>query len=153
MKVMVTGGGGYLGGAIVRSLVARGDEVISLQRGHYPELVRPGIQAIQGDMTDQATVDKASKDCDAIYHVAGLTGVWGSYQDYYHINVTGTECVLNACRTNGISKLVYTSSPVSYSMVMMKKTWMNQSLSRDLLQPLPTHQIHRRTDGAGRQWR
>lgn len=111
MKVMVTGGGGYLGGAIVRSLVARGDEVISLQRGHYPELVRPGIQAIQGDMTDQATVDKASKDCDAIYHVAGLTGVWGSYQDYYHINVTGTECVLNACRTNGISKLVYTSSP------------------------------------------
>ncbi len=111
MKVMVTGGGGYLGGAIVRSLVARGDEVISLQRGHYPELERPGIQAIQGDMTDQATVDKASKDCDAIYHVAGLTGVWGSYQDYYHINVTGTECVLNACRTNGISKLVYTSSP------------------------------------------
>jgi nucleoside-diphosphate-sugar epimerase len=111
VKAFVTGGGGFLGNAIVRALVARGDEVISLQRGNYPELDHPGITAIQGDMTDQDTVNKASEGCDVIYHVAGLTGVWGSYQDYYHINVTGTECILNACRRNGIKKLVYTSSP------------------------------------------
>jgi nucleoside-diphosphate-sugar epimerase len=111
MKVMVTGGGGFLGGAIVKALVARGNEVVSLQRGVYPALDRPGITAIQGDMTDQSTVNKASEGCNVIYHVAGLTGVWGNYQDYYHINVTGTECVINACKTNGIKKLVYTSSP------------------------------------------
>ncbi|NNE37860.1 MAG: NAD-dependent epimerase/dehydratase family protein [Gammaproteobacteria bacterium] len=111
MKVMITGGGGYLGGAIVKALEARGDKIVSLQRGNYPGLKRPGITVIQGDMTDQATVDQASEGCDVIYHVAGLTGVWGKYQDYYHINVTGTECILNTCRTNGIKKLVYTSSP------------------------------------------
>ena len=111
MKSFVTGGGGFLGGAIVKALKERGDEVICLQRGNYPELNQSGVKAIQGDMTDQTTVDHATKGCDVVYHVAGLTGVWGLYEDYYHINVTGTECVLNACRKNHIKKLVYTSSP------------------------------------------
>jgi nucleoside-diphosphate-sugar epimerase len=62
-------------------------------------------------MTDKQTVIEAGKGCDIIFHVAGLTGVWGPYQDYFHINVTGTESVIHACRENGIRKLVYTSSP------------------------------------------
>ncbi len=111
MKSFVTGGGGFLGGAIVKALIQRGDEVICLQRGNYPELDQSGITAIQGDMTDQATVDEATKGCDVVYHVAGLTGVWGPHADYYHINVIGTECILSACKKNRINKLVYTSSP------------------------------------------
>jgi nucleoside-diphosphate-sugar epimerase len=111
MKALVTGGGGYLGGALVNALLKQGDTVVSLQRGNYPELERSGVTVYQGDMTDTATVVKASRNCDVVFHVAGLTGVWGAYQNYYHINVTGTESVINACHENNISKLVYTSSP------------------------------------------
>jgi nucleoside-diphosphate-sugar epimerase len=111
MKAMVTGGGGFLGGALVKELVNQGHSVVSLQRGHYPELEQSGVHVYRGDMTDTDTMIKASRDCEVIFHVAGLTGVWGAYQDYFHTNVTGTESVLNACHTNNISKLVYTSSP------------------------------------------
>jgi 2-alkyl-3-oxoalkanoate reductase len=111
VKVLVTGGGGYLGGALVRSLLNRGDEVVSLQRGDYPELNTRGVTVYKGDMTDTTTVIDASQGCEVVYHVAGLTGVWGAYKDYHHINVTGTQSVINACTTNNIKKLVYTSSP------------------------------------------
>jgi 2-alkyl-3-oxoalkanoate reductase len=111
MKALVTGGGGFLGGALVRALVKRGDEVVSLQRGDYPELNKPGITVYKGDITDPDTVVDASLNCDVVFHVAGLTGVWGRYQDYYHINVTGTQFVIDACIKNGIQKLVYTSTP------------------------------------------
>jgi len=111
MKALVTGGGGYLGGAIVRALIDRGDEVSSLQRGTYPELEQLGVQTHTGDMTNPDEVIKASKDCDIIFHVAGKTGVWGDFHDYFNTNVTGTESVITACLENKISRLVYTSSP------------------------------------------
>ncbi len=111
MKVLVTGGGGFLGGAVVRALVKRGDEVSCLQRGDYPELQRLGINTHKGDLADKQTVINASRDCDVIVHVAGLTGVWGPYEQYYLTNVVGTQNVIDACIANRISKLVYTSSP------------------------------------------
>ena len=111
MRVLVTGGGGYLGGALVRKLVNQGDDVVSLQRGDYPQLNTLGVTVCKGDMTHPEIVIDASRGCDLVYHVAGLTGVWGQYQDYYRTNVTGTETVINACLKNGIKKLVYTSSP------------------------------------------
>ncbi|MGK0298828.1 MAG: nucleoside-diphosphate-sugar epimerase [Gammaproteobacteria bacterium] len=110
MKALVTGGGGYLGGAIVRALIQRGDIVSSLHRGEYPELISLDVKIFKGDITDTETVIKASLGCDVIFHVAGMTGVWGFYQDYYHTNVTGTQSVINACIKNGITKLIYTSS-------------------------------------------
>jgi nucleoside-diphosphate-sugar epimerase len=111
MKVLVTGGGGYLGGAVVRALTGRGDEVASLQRGDYPGLKRLGIAVHKGDMTDRQAVIDASRDCDLVMHIAGMTGVWGAYADYYRTNVTGTRSVIDACVANGVRKLVYTSSP------------------------------------------
>lgn len=111
MKALVTGGGGYLGGAVIRALLARGDTVASLQRGSYPWLSEAGVQVHTGDITDKETTARAVRGCDVVFHVAGRTGVWGAYRDYYHINVTGTESVIDACRANGIPRLVYTSSP------------------------------------------
>lgn len=111
MKVLVTGGGGFLGGALVRELARLNHQVVSLQRGTYPELEQANVTAWQGDMTDTDTVVAASRGCEVVYHVAGLTGVWGPYEDYYHTNVTGTESVIHACLQNGIRRLVYTSSP------------------------------------------
>jgi len=111
MNVLVTGGGGYLGGAVVRALLQRGLHVSCLQRGEYPELQRAGVVLHKGDLADRQTVLNASRDCDVIMHIAGLTGVWGKYDDYYRTNVVGTENIINACVTNGIRRLIYTSSP------------------------------------------
>lgn len=111
MKVLVTGGGGFLGGAIVRQLTARGDTVRSLARGAYPALEKIGVEVQRGDLAEAQAVLKAVQGCEAVIHVAAKAGIWGSYQDYYQSNVVGTENVIAACQQVGINKLVYTSSP------------------------------------------
>ena len=111
MKALVTGGGGFLGKAIVSQLLVRGDKVRSFSRGDYPELRELGADVAQGDISDARAVASASKGCDIIFHVAARTGFWGPYEDYYKTNVTGTENVLAACGEYGITRLVYTSTP------------------------------------------
>ena len=111
MRVLVTGGGGFLGGVIVRMLRERGDQVRSFSRAEHPALADLGVEQARGDLADQAAVIAAAKDCDIVFHVAAKAGIWGSYDAFYQANVTGTANVLAACRTNGIRRLVYTSSP------------------------------------------
>jgi nucleoside-diphosphate-sugar epimerase len=111
MNALVTGGGGFLGGAVVRRLVARGDRVRSLSRGHYPALDALGVEQRRGDVADLAAVIEAAGGCDVVFHVAAKAGVWGRYADFYRANVVGTENVVAACRRHGIRRLVYTSSP------------------------------------------
>jgi nucleoside-diphosphate-sugar epimerase len=111
MTVLVTGGGGFLGGTIVRLLHARSDSVISFTRSAYPWLQEIGVQQIHGDLTDQKALENAMHGCDAVIHVAAKAGVWGRMRDYIATNVTGTENVIAACRANGVKKLVYTSTP------------------------------------------
>ncbi len=111
MKALVTGGGGFLGGAIVRALLKRGDTVRAIQRGHYPELVALGVDAIQGDLCKADDIDAAASGCDIVYHVAALAGVWGDYDKYYQANVVATKNVIDACKKHHINYLVYTSTP------------------------------------------
>jgi nucleoside-diphosphate-sugar epimerase len=111
MIALVTGGGGFLGGAIVRRLVARGDRVRSLSRDRYAELDALGVEQHQGDVADADAVTKAAAGCDVVFHVAAKAGVWGRYEDYHRANVVGTENVVAACRKHGVRRLVYTSSP------------------------------------------
>ena len=111
MRILVTGAGGFLGSSVVKALQARGEDVCTLQRGSYPELHSLGIVINKGDIADETLVLEASKDCDAIIHVAAKAGVWGDYDDYYRSNVVGTKNVIAACRQNKVSSLVYTSSP------------------------------------------
>ncbi|MBT0664310.1 NAD-dependent epimerase/dehydratase family protein [Geobacter pelophilus] len=111
MKALVTGGGGFLGGAIVKMLRDRGDEVASISRTCYPELASLGVEQVQADLADSTAVMKAAAGCDIVFHVAAKAGVWGPYSEYYRANVLGTENVIAACRANCISRLVYTSSP------------------------------------------
>ncbi len=111
MKALVTGGGGFLGGAICRMLRDRGDDVRSLSRGDYPALQALGVEQFRGDIADAEAVSKAVAGCDVVFHVAAKAGVWGEYLDYYRANVEGTKNVIEACRKHGVSRLVYTSSP------------------------------------------
>ena len=111
MKALVTGGGGFLGIAIVRKLRARGDEVRSFSRGTYPELEALGVECVQGDLADGDAVVQAATGCDLIFHVAAKAGVWGSRASYEQANVVGTQNVLRACGVLSEPRLVYTSTP------------------------------------------
>src|SRR5436305_2888317 len=111
MRALVTGGGGFLGGAIVRKLRARGDEVRSLARSNYPWLTELGVEQRRGDLADAVTVTEAAVGCDVVFHVAAKAGVWGPFAEYHRANVIGTQSVLQACRRQGVRRLVYTSSP------------------------------------------
>ena len=111
MKTLVTGGGGFLGGAIVRQLRERGDEVRSLARGSYPELSELGVETVRGDIAAREAVLHATEGCTRVFHVAAKAGVWGPYQEYHRANVIGTRNVIEACREQGVQQLIYTSSP------------------------------------------
>lgn len=109
--VLVTGGGGFLGGAIVRQLLTCRHSVRTLSRGHYPRLTELGVEQIQGDVSDLETVTQAATGCEAVFHVAAKWGMGGDYSGYYRTNVVGTRNVVTACKQHGIQKLIYTSSP------------------------------------------
>ena len=111
MKILVTGGGGFLGQALCRNLVERGFEVVSFNRGRYPALDAMGVRQVQGDLADRDAVIAAAKGVGAIFHNAARAGAWGSYESYHLANVIGTRNVLDACRAHGIGRLVYTSTP------------------------------------------
>lgn len=111
MKVLVTGGGGFLGSAICRQLLTRGDQVIAYQRSAADELGKLGAKIIRANITDAGSLNAATKGVDAVIHTAAKAGLSVHYDDYFAPNVTGTQNVLDACRRNGISKLVFTSSP------------------------------------------
>lgn len=111
MKALVTGGGGFLGLAIVKQLLARGDVVRSISRRHHPDLEAIGVDQVAGDLTDAAVMARAALGCDIVFHVAAKAGIWGPWNDYYQTNVVGTETVISVCRSLGIRRLVYTSSP------------------------------------------
>jgi nucleoside-diphosphate-sugar epimerase len=110
-KVLVTGGGGFLGKAIVKQLKAGGDRVISFSRSFYDDLARLGVEQIQGDLADPGAVDQALQGVDTVFHVAAKPGIWGAFDGYFKANVTGTRNVIDACRANRVARLVYTSSP------------------------------------------
>ncbi|MBL8298312.1 MAG: NAD-dependent epimerase/dehydratase family protein [Rhodanobacteraceae bacterium] len=111
MKVLVTGGGGFLGKAICKQLVARGHAVRAFNRNDYPELNTLGVEQHLGDLRNLDLVTAAAEGCDAVVHTAAKAGAWGSLAEYYEINVRGTDNVLAACEIHRVPKLVYTSSP------------------------------------------
>ena len=111
MKILVTGGGGFLGQALCRGLVQRGHEVSSFNRGHYPALDALGVRQLQGDLAECEAVSAACAGMDAVFHNAAKAGAWGSYDSYHRANVVGTDNVIAGCRTHAIGRLVYTSSP------------------------------------------
>lgn len=111
VKILVTGGGGFLGGSIVRQLVERGDEVRTFSRGSYKKLEELGVKQCHGDLADLSAVKKAVEGCDAVIHVGAKAGMWGSEKDYFMANVLGTAHVIHACEFHGVKRLLLTSSP------------------------------------------
>lgn len=110
-KVLVTGGGGFVGMAIVKMLVAAGVHCIVVGRNHYAGLADIGVTCLVGDIRDTEFIIRAGRGVDAVFHTAALAGIWGRWPDYYSTNVVGTQNVIESCRKNNIRSLIYTSTP------------------------------------------
>lgn len=109
MRVLVTGGTGYLGRAVVRALSGRGHHVVLFARTAVGSGL-PG-QAIAGDVRNSDAVHAAAKGCDAIVHMAALVSIWRRRaRDFDDVNVDGLRHVLAAARAAGVSRVLYTSS-------------------------------------------
>jgi 2-alkyl-3-oxoalkanoate reductase len=128
MKILVTGGGGFLGRHLVKMLIERGHQVESFSRSRHPILDRLQVKSISGDLKNYSQVLSAMEGKDAVFHVASKVGMWGSWKDFYEINVLGTKNILRACKEANVPYLVYTSTP---SVVFNKKdiTGGNENLS------------------------
>jgi nucleoside-diphosphate-sugar epimerase len=114
VRVLVTGGTGYLGSAVVRALARRNDDVVVLTR-HPPDvsiaLPTDKVAHVAGDIRDRDAVARAARGADAIVHLAALVSVWRPrVRDFDDVNVTGLRHVLDVCRAQRISRLIYTSS-------------------------------------------
>jgi len=109
MRVLVTGGTGYLGSAIVRALVRRGhDPIVFARRASASGL--PG-RLVDGDVRDRQALARAAKGTDVLCHAAALVSVWRRRAaEFDEVNVGGLESAIAACRAHAVARLVYTSS-------------------------------------------
>lgn len=110
-RALVTGGGGFVGLAVVRQLSAMGVETSVVGRHNYPEAIEAGAKCLVGDIRNREFLLQASRDHDTVFHVAAKAGIWGSRESYYSINAQGTQNVIEACKANRIRSLVHTSTP------------------------------------------
>lgn len=111
--VLLTGATGLLGNAVARLLVAKGRRVRALVRNvkRAESIVPKGCELVPGDVTDAASVLAAAKDCQVIYHAAGLPEQWlADPSEFDRINVEGTRIVIDVAQKMGVQKFVYTST-------------------------------------------
>lgn len=111
-RVLVTGGGGFLGKALCRRLLQEGHEVIALGRGEYADLQREGVQTVRADLSREASRYCSSfEGVSAVFHTAAKVEMWGRYKDFFDANVLGTRHVVECCRQARVPQLIFTSSP------------------------------------------
>ncbi len=115
MRAFVTGGGGFIGRALVRQLRERGDEVLALVRSTADAslLEELGCELREGDLASVERLGEQMAGCDAVFHVAGVYRVGIPPSDraaMYAANVAGTANVLDAAAAAGVSRVIYVST-------------------------------------------
>ncbi|NCG13390.1 MAG: NAD-dependent epimerase/dehydratase family protein, partial [Planctomycetia bacterium] len=111
MRFMITGAGGFIGGAIAKDLVASGHEIVTFQRGQYPHLDALGGTHVVGDLNNLDLLAESMRGCDGVFHVAALAAISGDPAEFEKANMQGTQNIITACRRENIGRLVFTSSP------------------------------------------
>lgn len=114
MRALVTGGNGFVGRHLVRALAARGDEVASMDLAPWDGDGggdEPEIRSVVADLRDAAALEQACEGIDAVFHVASRVQTHRTGADeVFDVNVGGTRKLMDACRAQGVPKLVYVSS-------------------------------------------
>ena len=112
MTTLVTGATGLVGSHVTRLLVERGDSVRALVRERSPldELAGLEIELVHGDVLDRASVRRAMRGVQRVFHVAGVTSLRASADSVFAVNVTGTRIVLEEALRVGVARVVHTSS-------------------------------------------
>jgi dihydroflavonol-4-reductase len=113
MTTLVTGAAGFLGSHIARQLVARGDDVRVLLRvsSQNRAIADLPLEYVTGDLRDSASLDRAMKNVQRVFHVAADYRLWAKRsRDIYDSNVGGTKNVLDAAKRAGVERLIYTST-------------------------------------------
>ena len=115
MRVCVTGGTGFLGGFLVRDLLAKGAKVVVLARPspRADALRAAGVEIVHGDLGNSEAISHAVGGAEVVYHLAAKVGA-AKYKEYFEINVAGTERVVTACAEQGVGQFVYASSLAVY---------------------------------------
>lgn len=107
---LVTGATGFIGGHLARALLGRGDRVRALVRDPARAQGLDGAELEIGDVTDDASLERAANGVDRVFHCAALVGDWLDKDDIRRVNIEGTGRVLEACAVAGVGRLVYISS-------------------------------------------
>lgn len=113
MKTLVTGGNGFVGSAIVKELVARGEEVrVAIRQGSNTKNIDDlEVERVYADVRDETAVGKALKGCQRLYHTAALYKTWlENTPELHQVNVEGTRTVLSEALSEGVERVVFTSS-------------------------------------------
>jgi nucleoside-diphosphate-sugar epimerase len=118
MDILITGGNGLLGHHLVAALQDRGDSVrvLALPAEDTRWLERRGAAVHRGDIRRPETLTAPMSGVQAVFHLAGMIGVWRPVEDYHAVNVTGTENVCRAALAEGVARLVQVSSWTVYGM-------------------------------------
>ncbi len=111
MIALVTGANGFLGSCLVRHLLDDNWQVRALTRKRNESLAGLHIESFHGDIRDIDMIESAFAHVDVVFHVAAISGIWGSWKLYHSVNTIGTRNVVECCLRHGVSRLVYTSSP------------------------------------------
>ncbi|MDR2340059.1 MAG: NAD-dependent epimerase/dehydratase family protein [Deltaproteobacteria bacterium] len=111
MRVLATGGSGFLGGRVLGLLLSGGHEVVAYSRRDIPGGVAKGSKPFLGELSDPKALREACDGCEAVVHCAGKTGTWGPLAGYLKVNTEGTSNLLKAAKDAGARLFVHTSTP------------------------------------------
>ena len=105
----VTGGSGFIGGALIERLVAGGCEVSALARSDSSAATVEalGAHAVRGDLGDVAAMTQGAEGCETAFHLAAHVEQWGPWEEFVKGNVDGTRNALEACRAAGVKRFVH----------------------------------------------
>jgi 2-alkyl-3-oxoalkanoate reductase len=118
LETLITGATGFVGPHLIQALRTRGDRVriLALPTEDTSRLEQEHVIIYRGDVRNPETLIEPMRGVDTVFHLAGIHGLWRPKQEYYDVNVTGTENVCRAVLAGGVRRLIHVSTWSVYGM-------------------------------------